>query len=195
MDIALRKRDLRQTMTTMLKSLSHARKYEGGRAVSAHVEAWLPGVPLSVGLFKSLADEIVTDELDIMLKRRGVERLVACADEQTELQFIRLAKDGAVTDFTALAFDRTPALELDVIFMPGLAFDHNGGRLGRGRGCFDRGLRDLASWPKRPILVGLLLDEQLVDYVPTASHDIVLDYLCTPKHGMIKVPSRDTSHA
>ena len=200
MDIALQKDDLRQAMKIVLDNVPVLGKQNAGRAICAHVKTWLDDnwqlASLSVGLFKSMHDEIATHALDHMLQKYGAHRAMACTtDVNGRLPFYQLLRDQTM----ASALDKTkPAdpntLGLDVIFLPGLAFDGQGSRLGRGRGCFDRCLADMASWPKRPLLVGLLLDEQLFSQIPVASHDIVLDYLCTPQRGMIKVPAR-VSHA
>lgn len=58
--------------------------------------------------------------------------------------------------------------ELDLVLVPGLAFDRRGHRLGHGFGYFDR---FLARLPKRVRTVGLAFRFQLLDRLPTASHD------------------------
>ncbi|OMD26211.1 5-formyltetrahydrofolate cyclo-ligase [Paenibacillus odorifer] len=70
-----------------------------------------------------------------------------------------------------------------VVFVPGLAFDLQGGRLGYGRGYYDR-LR--ASWEKAgdvsaqpPIWIGLAYGMQLVPRVPMDEHDALMDMLIT----------------
>ncbi|MBW4081433.1 5-formyltetrahydrofolate cyclo-ligase [Paenibacillus sp. S150] len=71
----------------------------------------------------------------------------------------------------------------DVVFVPGLAFDLQGGRLGYGRGYYDR-LR--ASWEqearfalKPPVWIGLAFSQQLVPEVPMDDHDGYMDMLIT----------------
>ncbi len=66
--------------------------------------------------------------------------------------------------------------ELDVVFVPGVAFDRQGGRLGHGQGFYDR---LLASLPKRTTLVGIAFDCQIVAEVPTEPHDIPMDFILT----------------
>lgn len=74
----------------------------------------------------------------------------------------------------------------EVVFVPGLAFDIQGGRLGYGRGYYDR-LR--ASWEtaddvhkrKPPVWVGLAYGMQLVPKVPMDEHDAFMDMLITEK--------------
>lgn len=72
----------------------------------------------------------------------------------------------------------------DVIIVPGLAFDRVGGRLGYGRGYYDRYLERLQPYvdPKRsPILIGLGYEMQVVNRVPMDRHDAMLDILVTEK--------------
>lgn len=65
--------------------------------------------------------------------------------------------------------------DFDLVFVPGLAFDETGGRLGRGAGYFDRYLAKL----KKTIKVGLAYKEQTVKKVPLEKHDVRLDFLIT----------------
>lgn len=62
---------------------------------------------------------------------------------------------------------KIPAPPPDAALIPGLAFDAHGGRLGRGRGFYDR---FLASIPHVPI-VGVCFSCQLVPHIPMEEHD------------------------
>ncbi len=55
-----------------------------------------------------------------------------------------------------------------LILIPGLAFDLQGGRLGRGKGFYDRFLSSLSS---QVLLWGVGWQESLVDEVPLEGHD------------------------
>ena len=69
-----------------------------------------------------------------------------------------------------------PMNRLDLILVPGLAFDSYGRRLGRGKGFYDRLLAAAAHGTK----CGICFDWQLVETVPTEAHDAVLDCIVTP---------------
>jgi 5-formyltetrahydrofolate cyclo-ligase len=69
------------------------------------------------------------------------------------------------------------ASELDWLLVPGVAFDAEGGRLGRGKGHYDRWL--LGS--SRGIRCGIGFEEQVVPKVPLEPHDIRLHYVLTPE--------------
>lgn len=81
---------------------------------------------------------------------------------------------------------KTEVCEPDVIFLPGLAFDRQGNRLGWGKGYYDRYLSSPHN--KRSLLIGVALPFQLVPLVPTAPHDILLDAVLTPD-GLIPTPA------
>ena len=64
--------------------------------------------------------------------------------------------------------------DLDVVIVPGLAFDNNNHRLGRGAGYYDRFLKTL---PKHVSTVGLAFDFQLTDSLPIEAHDVRLAFV------------------
>ena len=64
---------------------------------------------------------------------------------------------------------------LDFVLVPGIAFDRSGGRLGRGRGFYDRLLA-----PAVGVTCGVGMDEQLVPEVPVEAHDIRLNLVVVP---------------
>lgn len=72
---------------------------------------------------------------------------------------------------------------VELVLVPGVAFDGHGGRLGRGGGFYDR---FLAAWRARPaaegggrLAVGVGFAAQVVGRVPTEGHDQRLDGLVT----------------
>ena len=65
----------------------------------------------------------------------------------------------------------------DVVLVPGVAFDHEGGRLGRGHGYYDRTFIDLA--PGEPWLLGCAFELQMVERVPMESFDRWVDGIVT----------------
>lgn len=65
---------------------------------------------------------------------------------------------------------------IDLILMPGVAFDRKGGRLGYGGGYFDK---LLAHLPQRPVLVAGAFAMQVVEEIPQESTDHRIDWLVT----------------
>jgi len=67
--------------------------------------------------------------------------------------------------------------DIDLILIPGLAFDRSFNRLGRGAGFYDRMIETLPT--PRPVLVGVCFSCQIVDAVPTEPHDHSMDRVIT----------------
>jgi len=66
----------------------------------------------------------------------------------------------------------------DIVFVPLLAFDLEGRRIGYGKAYYDGGLTRLRA-RKKFLAVGLAFEEQCVEQVPTEPHDQSLDYVIT----------------
>ena len=69
------------------------------------------------------------------------------------------------------------AEEIDLVIVPGAAFDPHCWRLGRGAGFYDR---FLARPDVRAAKIGVAFDEQIVPAVPRDEHDVRLDMVVTP---------------
>ncbi len=69
-----------------------------------------------------------------------------------------------------------PVADIDLVVVPGLGFDLNGNRLGRGRGFYDR---FLAHRDFRAVACGLAFEEQVMPQVPADETDVPLDMLLT----------------
>jgi 5-formyltetrahydrofolate cyclo-ligase len=68
-----------------------------------------------------------------------------------------------------------PVTSLDFILVPGIAFDVLGGRLGRGKGFYDRLLNQAVG-----VTCGVGLDEQFIACVPVEAHDIPMNLIAVP---------------
>ncbi len=67
---------------------------------------------------------------------------------------------------------------IDLVVVPGLAFDPRGFRLGRGGGYYDRFLRRLR---RSATAVGLAFDLQVIDAVPADDRDVAVDMIVTDR--------------
>jgi len=68
--------------------------------------------------------------------------------------------------------------QIDVVLVPGLAFDRLGNRLGRGKGCYDRFLRRL---PANVLTIGLAFDGMIRDQIPFDENDYPVKMVVTEK--------------
>lgn len=166
----LAKSTLRQQAKDKLNKFSADDFLVAGVRVARHIDSWLQASQFEMlnraaGTFSSLKDEIATAPLNILLEQHG---LVVCRPE--------------VLNSTEMIFK--PKLALDIIFVPGIAFDNYGHRLGRGYGFYDRFLSGIDQLSIPPILVGLAMDAQILDTIPVEEHDVAMDYICTPSRGV-----------
>ncbi len=82
------------------------------------------------------------------------------------------------------------AEDLDLVMVPGVAFDRSGARMGHGKGYYDKLLQHTrANAP----LVALAFECQLFPEIPTAPHDIFMDLIITERamcHGKGRAAAR-----
>jgi 5-formyltetrahydrofolate cyclo-ligase len=71
-----------------------------------------------------------------------------------------------------------------VVFVPALAVDRAGARLGRGAGFYDRTM-GLAGPAAR--LVAVVRDDELVDEIPAEPHDVPMTHALTPGRGLVEL--------
>jgi len=67
--------------------------------------------------------------------------------------------------------------QLELVVVPGVAFDPKGNRLGMGKGYYDR---YLVSVPQ-VIRVALAYEEQVLDHVPKEPYDVPMDWIVTDR--------------
>ena len=114
----------------------------------------------SIMLFESLPTEPETAGWYAWCRSRGVEAL---------------GPEVGGSDLRVQPGDVDPS-SLDIVVVPGLAFTADGRRLGQGGGHYDRFLPRL-----RPgcVTIGAAFAEQLVDDLPTETHDVRLTLVVT----------------
>lgn len=188
------KPELRATMRARLAQLAPQRQ---ARSQAAALR--LAGQPeyraaRVVFTFLSLPQELNTDPLIAAALAAGKLLCAPRADWQTRaLTPLRLY--GADPPHVSLGPRgiREPATDeliapadIDLVLVPGLAFDAQGYRLGQGGGFFDR---FLARPELRAIRCGLAFEEQLVAAVPREPHDEPMD-LCVTDAQLRRWPAR-----
>jgi 5-formyltetrahydrofolate cyclo-ligase len=79
-------------------------------------------------------------------------------------------------DLRTVEAKRLQPADLDLIMVPGVAFDRKGGRTGHGKGYYDKLLQH--AKPTTP-LIALAFECQMFEEIPTESHDIYMDKVVT----------------
>lgn len=79
-------------------------------------------------------------------------------------------------DLRNVASKRIEVTDLDLILVPGVAFDAMGGRTGHGKGYYDKLLENARA---QTPLVALAFECQMFDKIPMHDHDIYMDKVVT----------------
>ena len=74
--------------------------------------------------------------------------------------------------------------DIELIIVPGVAYDRRGNRIGRGKGYYDRLLRDTHA-----VTIGVAYSCQLCDDIEPDEFDVPVDYVITDQ-GIIKISDR-----
>ena len=130
-----------------------------------------------VMIYSALPDEVQTQAF--LEKWRNKKKIILPTVVGDDIIPVELAENTgfAVGDFNILEPQNEPYTgDYDLIVVPGVAFDRNGNRIGRGRGYYDRFLCKHLNVKR----IGICFDFQLVDEVPTEPNDIKMDEVITP---------------
>ncbi|XP_026860319.2 5-formyltetrahydrofolate cyclo-ligase isoform X1 [Electrophorus electricus] len=185
------KQALRKEVKKRLASLSEEEKLRQSQIVSQKLFQH-PRYKSSrrVAVFLSMADEVCTDAVVRAVLGSGkacfIPRYLAGGNHMDMLR-LKSLEDLASLPITSWNIrqpadsdtEREEALStggLDLILMPGLAFNKAGNRLGRGRGFYDTYLQRCMTHPGgRPYTIALAFKEQLCEEVPTDDGDMLVD--------------------
>jgi 5-formyltetrahydrofolate cyclo-ligase len=200
----LSKKNLRRDMKKRLAELPPAsfqrEGFAAGTLLAGH-SLWQKAE--TVLLFLSMNREIDTGHLLYLAFRDGKKVFVPRV-EGKNLRFCRIASPAGPWTLGPFGIREPPAAETEapgfpaLIIVPGLAFDREGGRLGRGGGYYDRFLAGLEG--KRPAaagheragggysVTGLCLDCQIVGRLPADEWDRKMDALLTGKELIFFAP-------
>jgi 5-formyltetrahydrofolate cyclo-ligase len=97
-------------------------------------------------------------------------------EDMTELQTGMYKILEPKAELRAVSSKRVEVEQLDLVMVPGVAFDRRGGRMGHGKGYYDKLLEH--ARPDAP-LVALAFECQMFPEVPVAEHDIFMDKIIT----------------
>ena len=108
-----------------------------------------------------------------------------CVDGELELFHLEVMAELEVGMYKILeprkqlrnvAAKRIQPTDLDLAMVPGVAFDANGGRIGHGKGYYDRLLQHARA---DTLLIGLAFECQIFQQIPAQAHDIYMDAVLT----------------
>lgn len=168
----------RAAMPATFRQSASATAIERVRALPVYCDA------RSVMTYMSFDTELDTRGFFDGLLRDGKMAALPRIDRATKLLSVHRVSDPAdlVAGVWGIQEPRAdlPVLainNIDMVLMPGVAFDRQGNRLGYGAGFYDR---LLSKAGKRPVRVVAAFDEQVVDAVPHDATDQQIHILVTP---------------
>ena len=174
------KQQLRQETALMKKALSPEEKRRQEKEIWAKLSEFEEFKKAqTVLVYCSLPDEVNT--ADFLLEQYGIKRIIVPLVSNKDLllkEFVpgRLHKGYVgIPEPDADLPDIDPS-EIDLAIVPGIAFDYTGGRLGRGKGFYDRLLPALSC----PV-IGVAYTCQMVEAVPVDPWDRKVDKVIYPE--------------
>jgi 5-formyltetrahydrofolate cyclo-ligase len=170
-------------------SLPSQERASSSRAIASRLEslpAWSRA--RTVALYAAMGAEVETADIERRARTAG-KRVVwpRLLPSGAPMQFVCCAAaDLVVGPSRALeppaSAPAVPGEEVDLVLVPGVAFDPRGGRLGRGRGHYDA---TLALLPRGAFRAGLAFESQVVPAVPVEAHDERLDAVVTEERVLL----------
>ena len=136
--------------------------------------------------YVSFKNEVSTIDIINELLKMGKEIIVPICDtkDYTLIPSRILSMDELSVSYFGIMEPKEPFIrpvdpkDIDVILVPGLAFDRNRNRLGHGKGFYDRFLRSVKD---DAIKIALAYDFQILDSIPAEDWDIPMDLIITNK--------------
>jgi 5-formyltetrahydrofolate cyclo-ligase len=177
------KAELRSKTRAVLKAFSPEKRASDSATLCASLrqQSFFQNAA-SILFFASLPEE--PDLWPLLNEVLATKKLVAlpCFDSENQTYLPRHVRDIHVEIMSGKFGIREPApacvaiplQDLDLVLVPGVAFDVNGHRLGRGKGFYDRLLQDFTG--KK---IGIAFDEQIVGAVPAGKNDVKMDFIVT----------------
>lgn len=187
------KQDLRQEVRARLKTLGATNLLQSSLRIAEHVlefPAWQQAN--TICLFASLPSEPETRALIEHAwttgKRVALPR-IHDTETRLSLHWVKSLEDleRGSKGFEGPRADAEIAAigDMELVLIPGLAFDRLGGRLGRGGGYYDRLLAEPSC---RAVLLGLFFSIQEVAHIPRESWDHPIQWIATEEECFRIIP-------
>jgi 5-formyltetrahydrofolate cyclo-ligase len=169
------KKRIRREIRSLKNTVSLDEKTNRSIAILENVEQ-LPQfiAAKTVMLYWAMADEVQTS--DFVIKWAASKRVILpCVNgKDLDLRVFRGEEDLVMGENFGIPEPSGELFkdynEIDLILVPGVAFDIENNRMGRGKAYYDKLLSSLKAFK-----LGVCFDFQLLQSVPTDEHDIKMD--------------------
>jgi 5-formyltetrahydrofolate cyclo-ligase len=182
--LASQKAALRQSVLSACQAIGPEQAARTAQRVAEHVVGSPEFLRAAiVALYAATAGEIATRSLFEAARRAEKRCVFPRCQAENQLDFAQIdhweqlepGRFGILEPGAQLA--ATPLDPADLVLVPGVAFDRQGGRIGRGGGYYDRSFP--VDGPPGPFLMGLAHPVQLIDAVPVGTSDRRMDAVVT----------------
>ena len=183
----MQKNEIRAGMKTVLAGLTASERHSRSLAACQHLISTREFKNAQmIMIFMSMPSEVDTSPLAVKAWQEGKDIAVPRIDwdgtrmEPIEIRSLDVGMQTTGPGLKEPISGKAVPLELiDMVIVPGLAFDRNGYRVGRGRGFYDR---FLAQQDFKGVRCALCYHEQLQSVpVPSEPHDIPMNLIVTDR--------------
>ena len=163
--------EVKEKSAAIARSLLGIAAVKDARTVCVYISAFKePDTRGIIGALLSAGKRVavpVTDEASVTLSLSYIDNAAELAR-------------GAYGIYEPTVIKRADENDMDVIITPGLAFDKRGGRMGFGKGYYDRLFEKTNA-----LRIALCYDFQLFEKIPTEPHDAPMDIIVTEKRILV----------
>ena len=193
-EIGAAKIQIREDISQIISALSESTIAEKTQAIEARLFEFANFLESKIALLFINGDYEVQTE-NIIKRSYGYKKIVVLPAfdpakfEMNPMKVDEFAKELVPGPRNVLEPDANrckavPLDRIDIAIIPGLAFDEKGGRIGSGRGYYDRLIPKLAITTRK---VALTFEEQIVPQIPMESHDKYVDIIITDRRIIYKI--------
>lgn len=182
------KSDLRRAARDARRAMPEPIRRDAATRLAVHAASLFPGPGREVACYLSMATEPGTDALIAAARPSGLVvwlPRIAGADLQwvrTDEATVYAPGPMGIREPVGPASEADVLSTLSVIFLPGLAVDRQGHRLGQGGGFYDRALADITPHAAGgPLLVAVVFDDEVHEVIPVEAHDHRVNAAVTPE--------------
>jgi len=180
--VSSKKQELRTKIKNLFSNVETLELYSKSQKLSLNLLSLIKSLNLNpdtlIGVYAPLKDE---PDWQVGFGEIYDNRLAFPAVEDEKMAFFKCRPSDCVEKKDFGVVIKGPPKQLlnkpispPTLVIPGVAFDREGNRLGRGKGFYDKYLNEFSGFR-----IGVCFDFQVLDEIPSMEHDQGVDYLVT----------------
>lgn len=189
--LAANKKALRASIKQKRRALSIEYRQQASRKMQAELtKLHCYQAAEYIMLYMAMQDEVQLDELIAMVLKDGKKAVIPLVTGAGLMEAVELSDMADLVPdkygIKTVSEEKQRLIapdKIDLIIVPGVAFDKAGHRLGMGGGFYDRFMLRAS----RAVRAALAYDCQLLAAVPAEVHDLTVDYIITEKQNIVLI--------